>query len=106
MGIGASAQGYEKIFATNYIAHFYLTTSLLCLMKDNPESRIINVSSALHNECAKDFSFHDSALASALFSKLSPSKKLLLEMENYSSSKLGNIMFTFSLKLYLEGKKS
>lgn len=68
LGKGASAQGYEKIFATNYIAHFYLTTSLLPLMRDSPESRIINVSSAAHNYCQKNFSFLDSPLAAELFS--------------------------------------
>jgi len=47
--------GWEMQMATNHYGHFYLTSLLLPKMKSqNFESRIINVSSLLHEKCAFD----------------------------------------------------
>ncbi len=75
--------GMEESFMINYLAHFYLTTKLLPLLKKSLHSRIINVSSMIHgstidfNNLQGEISFTgDSA---------------------YSLSKLCNILFTYKL---------
>lgn len=103
---GGNQQGYEKIFATNYTAPFFLTTSLLHLIKDSPESRIINVSSLAHISAPKDISFCDSPVAVDYFKKIDTLTHTLPKRQNYCMSKLGNILFTHSLKKYLEIKGS
>ena len=47
--------GWEMQLATNHYGHFYLTSLLMPKMKaQNFESRIINISSLLHEKCAFD----------------------------------------------------
>jgi NAD(P)-dependent dehydrogenase (short-subunit alcohol dehydrogenase family) len=43
-----SEDGYELTFAVNYLAHYYLTTYLLPLLKKSSPSRIVNLSSDIH----------------------------------------------------------
>jgi NAD(P)-dependent dehydrogenase (short-subunit alcohol dehydrogenase family) len=43
-----SADGIENIFATNYLAPFLITNSLLDLLKNSKPSRVVNVTSGLH----------------------------------------------------------
>ncbi|ETN09070.1 hypothetical protein PPTG_11121 [Phytophthora nicotianae INRA-310] len=52
-GIGGSTytktvDGYELIFATNYLGHFALTAQLFETLKNSAPSRIVSVSSFLH----------------------------------------------------------
>lgn len=41
-------EGFEKTFATNYLGPFTLTNELLPILKKNVPSRIINISSGIH----------------------------------------------------------
>mgnify|MGYP003385953177 CR=1 FL=1 len=43
-----SKQGFDKLFATNYLGHFLLTEMLLTTLTDTPKARVIQVSSAAH----------------------------------------------------------
>lgn len=92
-GQGTSV-GYEKIFLTNHIGPFFLTTSLLPLINNNIESRIINVSSVAHERAPSNFSFNDSPEAQQYFKKLDPKSQINTEGFNYQVSKLANILFT------------
>ncbi len=75
--------GIEESFMINYLAHFYLTTKLLPLLKKSLHSRIINVSSMIHGGNI-DF---DNLQGEKDFSGSS----------TYSLSKLCNILFTYKL---------
>lgn len=86
-----SVDGIESQFATNHVAHFYLTTLLLPVLESSAPSRIVNVSSIGHN--------------------FSPSKLKLNELNDeakygrwraYGRSKLSNILFTVELSRRLE----
>jgi len=81
-----SEDGYELIFAVNYLSHFLLTRLLLPLLKDSAPARIVNVASA--GQSPLDFS------------------NLMVEhgydaMKAYSQSKLAQVMFTFDLAEHL-----
>eukprot|EP00644_Phytophthora_capsici_P003294 jgi/Phyca11/102891/e_gw1.7.859.1 len=43
-----TVDGYELIFATNYLGHFALTARLLDLLKKSTDARVVSVSSFLH----------------------------------------------------------
>mmetsp|Transcript_16388 Transcript_16388/g.27407 ORF Transcript_16388/g.27407 Transcript_16388/m.27407 type:complete len:405 (-) Transcript_16388:619-1833(-) len=43
-----SPQGYDQLFATNFMGHFLLTELLLPLLKATPGGRIVNVASSVH----------------------------------------------------------
>jgi NAD(P)-dependent dehydrogenase (short-subunit alcohol dehydrogenase family) len=43
-----TAEGFNRVMATNYLGPFLLTNLLLPLLKQTPESRIVNVSSVAH----------------------------------------------------------
>ena len=76
--------GLEKTFVVNYLSHFYLTLSLINLIKRTKDSRIINISSWAH-ELAKlnldDINFsqrYNGVVA-------------------YNNSKLMNILFSYKM---------
>jgi NAD(P)-dependent dehydrogenase (short-subunit alcohol dehydrogenase family) len=50
-----SKQGYELMFAVNYLAHFALTAELFGLIEETPGARIIFQSSLEHKEGVIDF---------------------------------------------------
>lgn len=79
-GRGLSRQGIEMTLAVNHVAHFLLTQSLLPLLKNSDEARVVTVSSVAHKsgkigfndmnrECHYDAyaAYADSKLANALF---------------------------------------
>lgn len=83
-----TVDGYEKVFATNHLAYFYLTSLLLDVLKSSAPSRIINVASNAHSEidlndlmCEKKYS----------------------QFKAYSRSKMANILFTYELAERLKG---
>ena len=43
-----NSKGIEKTFVVNYLSHFFLTISLIDLIKKTKNSRIINISSTFH----------------------------------------------------------
>jgi NAD(P)-dependent dehydrogenase (short-subunit alcohol dehydrogenase family) len=83
-----SEDGYELIFAVNYLAGFLLTHELLPLLEAGSPSRIVNVSSLA--QAPLDF------------------ENVMLEegynnIRAYSQSKLAQIFFTFDLAEALDG---
>lgn len=85
MHSGTTEEGFELVFATNYLGHFLLTNLLLPFMTEN--ARIINVTSDMHNPPMK-------------LEWVDPENIAHMKAENrsrYSYSKLGNIYFTYEL---------
>lgn len=83
-----SADGIEKVFATNHIGYFYLTNLLLDVLKRQEHSRIINVSSQAHQPID--------------FSDLM-SENNYKQYVTYGRSKTANILFTYELSERLKG---
>lgn len=81
--------GIEKTFMINHISVFVLTNLILDLLKENSNSRIINVSSM--------------AQASSIDFKNLNGEKYYDSYNAYSVSKLANILFTYKLNSLLEG---
>lgn len=78
-----STDGYERTFAINHLAHFYLTLLLLPSIKHQTSARIINVASM--------------AQASSIdFDNLN-AEKGYNSYDAYELSKLCNVLFTFKL---------
>jgi NAD(P)-dependent dehydrogenase (short-subunit alcohol dehydrogenase family) len=83
-----SEEGYELRFAVNYLSHFYLTHTLLPLIRESAPARIVSVTSTAQQ--AIDFD------------------NVMLEREYdgaraYAQSKLAQIMMTIDLAEALEG---
>lgn len=83
-----SEEGYELRFAVNYLSHFYLTQTLLPLIRESAPARIVSVTSTAQQ--AIDFD------------------NVMLEREYdgaraYAQSKLAQIMMTKDLAEELEG---
>ena len=51
-----NSEGVEKTFAVNYLSHFYLTISLIDVIKKTKNSRIVNISSMVHKFAKLDLS--------------------------------------------------
>ena len=86
-----NSNGLEKTFVVNYLSHFFLTLSLIDLIKKTINSRIVNISSWVHK-----------------FAKLNLNDINFSERYNgvvaYNNSKLMNILFTYKLSNdYLKG---
>ncbi len=82
--------GLEETFMVNYLAHFYLTTSLLPLLEKSLQARIINVSSMIH---ATEIDFGNLQ-----------GEKWYDGSDAYSRSKLCNVLFTYKLANLLNKK--
>jgi NAD(P)-dependent dehydrogenase (short-subunit alcohol dehydrogenase family) len=79
-----TVDGFESMFAINYLGHFLLTNLLLDLMKTSAPSRIINVSSRTERRARINF---DDLQGENKFKG----------MRDYSQSKLANVLFTYEL---------
>jgi NAD(P)-dependent dehydrogenase (short-subunit alcohol dehydrogenase family) len=79
-----TVDGFESMFAINYLGHFLLTNLLLDLMKASAPSRIINVSSRTERRARINF---DDLQGENKFKG----------MRAYSQSKLANVLFTYEL---------
>ncbi|KAI8647366.1 hypothetical protein BD408DRAFT_378672 [Parasitella parasitica] len=90
---GLSEDGIETQFATNHVAHYYLTMLLLPVLEKSAPSRIINVSSIGHRMPFK-------ALNLETISDPSTYNKYI----HYGKSKACNILFTRELNKRLEAK--
>ena len=82
-----SADGYELVFAVNYLSHFLLTRELLPLLEASAPARIVNVSSI--GQAPINF---DDIMMTTNYNQL----------RAYSQSKLALIMFTISLSEQLD----
>jgi NAD(P)-dependent dehydrogenase (short-subunit alcohol dehydrogenase family) len=82
-----SADGYELVFAVNYLAHFLLTRELLPVLEAAAPARIVNVASI--GQRPIDF---DDIMMTGSYNQLNA----------YSQSKLAQIMFTISLSEQLD----
>ncbi len=83
--------GLEAQMGTNHFGHFALTGLLFDMIKNTPESRIVNVSSMAHKQGKMDF-------GNLLFENgegYSP-------LKSYGRSKLSNLLFTHELQRKIE----
>ena len=94
MHSGTTEDGFELVFATNYLGHFLLTNLLLPYMAEN--ARIINVTSDMHNPPGGMEWKNPDLIAHPLEE----------DRKKYSYSKLGNIYFTYELDRRLRNMNS
>lgn len=85
-----SEDGLESTFALNYLAPFLLTNLLLEKLKENPPSRVVNVSSVAHRSGKIDFDNLNGELGYS-------------GVGAYATSKLALVIFTYELARRLSG---
>ena len=85
-------EGFELQFGTNHLGHFALTGLLLDLLRETPDSRIVNVSSTAHK--MGDLNFEDLNWENRKYNK----------MKSYGDSKIANLYFTYELQRRLSKK--
>jgi NAD(P)-dependent dehydrogenase (short-subunit alcohol dehydrogenase family) len=90
---GLSEDGIETQFATNHVAHYYLTQLLLPVLEKSAPSRVVNVSSIGHRIPFKQLNL-DTISDPATYNRVI----------HYSKSKTCNILFTRELNMRLEAK--
>jgi NAD(P)-dependent dehydrogenase (short-subunit alcohol dehydrogenase family) len=89
--LGTTAQGFELQTGTNHLGHFFLTTLLLPKLEKSAAARIVNVSSALHQNGKKD------RLLATLDNDPAYKQRPYKAMPAYGDSKLANVLFTREL---------
>ncbi|GAB4575946.1 MAG: oxidoreductase [Anaerolineae bacterium] len=80
-----TADGFEKQFGTNHLGHFALTGHLIDLLVNQPNARIVTVSSNAHRFGRINFDDLQS-------------KRSYNPWRAYSQSKLANLLFAFELQ--------
>lgn len=83
--------GFELQFGTNHLGHFALTLQLLNLIKNTPNSRIVNVSSGAHK------------FGNINFDDLNWESRKYKPMRSYGDSKIANLYFTLELARRMSG---
>lgn len=83
--------GLEAQNGTNHFGHFALTGQLFDLIKNTPNSRVVNVSSMAHKQGKMDF-------GNLLFEN----GKGYSPIKSYGRSKLSNLLFTYELQRKIE----
>jgi NAD(P)-dependent dehydrogenase (short-subunit alcohol dehydrogenase family) len=83
--------GLEAQNGTNHFGHFALTGHLFELIKNTPNSRVVNVSSMAHKQGKMDFD-----------NLLFENGKGYSAMKSYGRSKLMNLLFTYELQRKIE----
>jgi NAD(P)-dependent dehydrogenase (short-subunit alcohol dehydrogenase family) len=91
---GQTKDGFEVQFGTNHLGHYLFTRMLLDRIIASGPARIVNVSSASHYR-AKGIDW----------SALQKPTKTVTAMDEYSVSKLANVLFTKELARRLDGTK-
>lgn len=86
---GKTADGYEMQFGTNHLGHFVLTGTLIDLLKDTPDARVVTVSSDAHR------------FGRIAFKDLN-SEKFYQKWLAYGQSKLANVLFGNELQRRLD----
>lgn len=87
---GKTADGFERQFGTNHLGHFALTGHLIYLLKNTPDSRIVNISSRAHLYGEIDF---DDVMWE---------RKYYDTKAAYGQSKIANLYFTYELQRRIE----
>ncbi|HSM72842.1 MAG TPA: oxidoreductase [Anaerolineales bacterium] len=87
---GRTEDGFERQFGTNHLGHFALTGLLFDLLKNTPNSRVVNVSSNGHRQGHMDFD-------NLMYEKGGYSR-----MGAYGRTKLANLLFTYELQRRFE----
>jgi NAD(P)-dependent dehydrogenase (short-subunit alcohol dehydrogenase family) len=88
-----TADGFEMQFGTNHLGHFALTGLLLDVVCVTPESRIVMVSSLMHQFGAMNF---DDLMGERRYKR----------WDAYSQSKLANLLFAYELQRKLGEQQS
>jgi NAD(P)-dependent dehydrogenase (short-subunit alcohol dehydrogenase family) len=83
--------GFERQFGTNHLGHFALTGQLLDILKNTPNSRVVNVSSGAHNFGNIDFD------------DLNWENRNYKTARAYGDSKIANLYFTYELSNRING---
>lgn len=83
--------GLEAQMGTNHFGHFLLTGLVFNLIKNTPDSRIVNVSSMAHKQGKMDF-------GNLIFEN----GKGYSPIKSYGRSKLANLLFTYELQRRME----
>jgi len=94
-GSGRTKEGFEIMFGTNYLGHFYLTKLLMDVVKATPDSRIVSVSSLMHEFGCLDWQGSLSGNYRALKDRIFSSR--------YNDSKLALVLMTLELRHRLKG---
>ena len=105
-----SKQGIELTFAVNHLSHFYLVNTLIDLVRDRDESRIIITSSDVHDPKSSGGNVGDKAGLNNLinFKEEITGKYLNFSADKaYKNSKLCNILFAKELakRLHIQASK-
>lgn len=79
-----TAEGIEITFATNHLGHFVLTNELLPLLQNSDDARIINISSGVH--------YGGKGVIKNITEPSAYDGR-----QQYSDSKLANVLFTYEL---------
>ena len=88
---GRTEDGFERQFGTNHLGHFALTGLLIDLLKNTPNSRVVNVSSNGHHQGHMDFD-----------NLMFENGKGYSRMGAYGRTKLANLLFTYELQRRFE----
>jgi len=88
---GKTEDGFERQFGTNHLGHFALTGLLIDLLKNTPNSRVVNVSSNGHRQGIMDFD-----------NLMFIGGKGYSPMGAYGRTKLANLLFTYELQRRFE----
>ena len=80
-----TADGFELQLGTNHLGHFALTGLLIDLIKQTPNSRVVNVSSLAH------------AFGKLDFNDLNWETRKYKKWQAYGDSKMANLYFTYGL---------
>uniref|UniRef100_A0A8B9HMC6 Dehydrogenase/reductase (SDR family) member 13b.1 n=1 Tax=Astyanax mexicanus TaxID=7994 RepID=A0A8B9HMC6_ASTMX len=89
--------GLGLMFEVNHLGHFLLTHLLLDRLKECGPSRVVNVSSMLHQHGNLDFNVFNT------HKEFGAGDSLMDVMKVYSHSKLCNVLFTHELAKRLQG---
>jgi NAD(P)-dependent dehydrogenase (short-subunit alcohol dehydrogenase family) len=81
--------GFELQFGVNHLGHFALTGHLISKLKDQPDARVVTVTSLAHRNGQMDY---DDVHAQKKYNRLT----------RYNMSKLANVLFTYELQRKLE----